>query len=145
MIQNDYKTRCVISFLLITWISLYILLEEPQINNLEKGLKMGRLATLPQSATEIKIDSSESIFSETVHIKFQANRKEINAFIAKSDGLKDVVPGIFTYNRWEHDKWISPNTKVGLTYTIPKDSDANYGMIIVDVVNNVVYITTSRR
>jgi len=147
MIQQDYKTRCVICVLLIVWISIssYLSLEKPRINALEKGLEMGRLAALPQSATEIKVDISKSIFSETVRVKFKANRKEINSFISKSDGLKNVVPGIFTYNKWENDKWISPKTIIGLTYEIPIDWYTSYETVIIDVKNDIVYITTSHR
>lgn len=134
-------------------------------SDLKTTLRLGRLASLPPSATDLRIDGTSNLFSSTYHIRFQANAEDIEKFIRNSPGLNGVLPTRFDANHQhlpyskddearsvEHEyfgideryPWFNPIIKTrGRKYEIPQDHDANYGEVIVDDETNVVFITVS--
>ena len=133
-------------------------------SSLKTTLKLGRLAAIPESATDLKIDGTSNLFSSTYHIRFRASAEDIDEFIRNSPGLNGVLPTRFDANRqhlpffkdddWnaEHEyfavderyPWFNPIIKTrGRKYKIPQDHDANSGEVIMNDETNVVYITVS--
>jgi hypothetical protein len=134
-------------------------------SNLKTTLKLGRLAAIPESATDLKIDGTSNLFSSTYHIRFHASPEDIEEFIRNSPGLNGVLPAKFDAKRqhlpflkedelWndEHEyfavdkryPWFNPIIKTrGRKYKIPQDHDANSGEVIINDETNVVYITVS--
>jgi hypothetical protein len=134
-------------------------------SDLKTTLKLGRLAAIPESATDLKIDGTSNLFSSTYYIRFQASAEDINEFIRSSAGLNGVLPTRFDANHQhlpffkddemrnaEHEyfgiddryPWFNPIIKTrGRKYKIPQDLDANYGEVIINDETNVVYITVS--
>jgi hypothetical protein len=53
-------------------------------SSLKTTLKLGRLAPIPASATDLKIDGTSNLFSSTYHIKFRASAEDIDKFIGNS-------------------------------------------------------------
>lgn len=58
-------------------------------------LKAGRLAELPESATDIKAEGWSGIFTGEDYLIFRATPEDIEKFIANSPSIKDVAPEIF--------------------------------------------------
>jgi len=134
-------------------------------SSLRMTLKLGRLASIPESATELKIDGTSNLFSSTYYIRFQASAEDIDEFIRNSPGLNGVLPARFDVNHQhlpfskdddignsEHEyfgideryPWFDPIIKTrGRKYKIPQDHDANGGDVIINDETNVVYITVS--
>jgi hypothetical protein len=133
-------------------------------SSLETTLKLGRLAAIPESATNLRIDGTSNLFSSTYHITFRSTAKNIDEFIRNSPGLNGVLPTRYDANQQllpilkgddrkaEHDyfavderyPWFNPIIKtLGRKYEIPQDHDANYGEVIINDETNVVYITVS--
>ncbi len=134
-------------------------------SNLKTTLKLGRLAAIPDSATDLRIDGTSNLFSSTYYIRFQASAEDIDEFVRHSPGLNGVLPTRFDANHQhlpfpkkgeignadheyfgvdERYPWFNPiiNTR-GRKYIIPQDQDANYGEVIINDETNVVYITVS--
>lgn len=74
----------------------------------------------------------------------------------ESPSLKDQKPKIFddknsysnpdsiTKNRESELNWFRPTIKnKGRMYVIPKDENSNYGVVVIDDVENIVYVTVS--
>lgn len=134
-------------------------------SSLKTTLKLGRLAAIPESATDLRIDGPSNLFSSTYHIRFRASAEDIDEFIRNSPGLNGVLPTRFDANyqhlpffkddeirKAEHEyfgideryPWFNPTIKTrGRKYKIPQDHDANYGEVIINDETNVVYITVS--
>ena len=134
-------------------------------SNLKTTLRLGRLAGIPQSATDLRIDGTSNMFSSTYHIKFKATAEDIDEFIRNSPGLDGVIPIRFDANHQhlpfvkdddfrntdneyfgldERYPWFNPIIKTrGRKYKIPQDHDANHGEVIINDETNVVYITVS--
>jgi hypothetical protein len=134
-------------------------------SSLTTTLKLGRLAAIPESATDLRIDGTSNLFSSTYHIRFRASAEDIDEFIRNSPGLNGVLPTRFDANHQhlpffkddeirnaEHEyfgideryPWFNPIIKTrGRKYKIPQDHDANYGEVIINDETNVVYITVS--
>jgi hypothetical protein len=134
-------------------------------SNLKTTLRLGRLAGIPQSATDLRIDGTSNMFSSTYHIRFKATAEDIDEFIRNSPGLNGVLPTRFDANHQhlpfvkdddirntEHEyfglderyPWFNPIIKTrGRKYEIPQDHKANHGEVIIDDETNVVYITVS--
>ncbi|HSE23668.1 MAG TPA: hypothetical protein VLB68_18510 [Pyrinomonadaceae bacterium] len=134
-------------------------------SDLQTTLKLGRLAAIPASASELKLDGTSNLFSSTYFIRFRATAKDIDDFVRNSPGLRGVTPTRFDANHQllpftnddemrstEHEyfgvdkryPWFNPVIKKrGRKYEIPQDHDANYGEVIIDDELNVVYITVS--
>lgn len=130
------------------------------------ALELGRLADIPQSATDLKIDGTSNLFSSTYYLSFKANPAEIEEFIQNSPGLKGQTPTRFDPERqylpypkdgeeaWddgnehffpsERYPWFDPTIRTrGRKYVIPQDKHANGGQVIVNDETHVVYIRAS--
>ena len=134
-------------------------------SNLKTALKLGRLAPIPESATDLRIDGTSNLFSSTYYISFRASAEDIDKFTRNSPGLNGVLPTRFDPNHqylpfsrddetrnamheyFGLDKrypWFNPIiTTRGRKYEIPQDHDANSGEVIINDETNVVYITVS--
>jgi len=134
-------------------------------SNLKTTLKLGRLAPIPESATDLRIDGTSNLFSSTYYISFRATAKDIDNFIQNSPGLNGLLPTRFDANHQhlpfskddeirnaEHEyfgldkryPWFNPViTTRGRKYEIPQDHDANSGEVIINDETNVVYIKVS--
>jgi hypothetical protein len=67
-------------------------------SNLKTSLELGRLAAIPESATDLKIDGTSNLFSCTYRIRFRASAEDIDEFIRNSPGLNGVLPTKFDAN-----------------------------------------------
>jgi hypothetical protein len=135
-------------------------------SDLRTTLKLGRLADLPQSAIDLKIDGTSNLFSSTYHVRFEARSEDIEKFIRNSPGLNGLTPTKLDAERqllpflkddeqsWDDGQehfwlderypWFNPTIKTrGRKYKIPQDHDANSGEVIINDETNVVYITVS--
>lgn len=136
------------------------------------ALATGRLADLPASARNVKVETSGNMFSRQFWLKFEATPEDIEAFIAASPGLKGIAPeyigseqphaplianattnGITKVaepetrrSREPEDepiRWIKMGVgKRGRRFEIPWDEQSNYGEVVIDDVTNTVYINT---
>lgn len=130
-------------------------------------LSDGRLAALPESATDIKVYSWSFIFSGESFMKFSANPEDINVFLNSSPSIngqqcqryslermrlpypKDSRK-LMEYNEAGHElfipdsmapDWYDTQIRIrGRSYEIPPEGHHNNGEVIVDDENNVVYI-----
>lgn len=122
------------------------------------ALEIGRLAKLPANISEFKIDGTRNSFSSTFLLKFKASSEDINQFIENSPSLKNITPEILTENHTyppnteknmtnskdDRYPWFNPVIEVkGRKYDIIWDEHNNYGRVIVDDLNNIVYVYIS--
>ena len=129
-------------------------------------LSYGRLAALPESASHVREYSWSSPFSGEWFLSFRATDDDIETFIDNSSSLKGQPCQSFSsekmripfvddlktreeYHRSGHETFI-PDTVPpwyreeirgnGRLYEIPKEGQHNWGEVIVDDVNNIVYV-----
>ena len=76
-------------------ILLFLCLRESPAERTERILRAGRLADLPESATEVKVYGWGGIFTGEDYLMFRATHEDIEKFIAKSPSLKGATPEIF--------------------------------------------------
>lgn len=152
-------TLSIIAYYSITIYSLFLPDNSVTISDnekLETSLKMGRLSVLPKNITEFKIANTSNTFSSTYIFKFKSNKQDINKFILESPSLKNQDPKILNVNtnnstsesvlinRNTNFDWFNPTIKSkGRMYTISVDDKSNYGVVIIDDLENIVYITIS--
>jgi hypothetical protein len=67
-------------------------------SNLKTTLRLGRLAAIPESASDLRIDGTSNLFSSTYYIRFRASAEDIDEFIRNSPGLNGVLPTSFDAN-----------------------------------------------
>ncbi len=132
-------------------------------------LTYGRLADLPESATDLKVYSWSSPFSGEWYLKFKASSEDIDEFIKNSPSLKDqecikyspekmrLLTPRDREKRMEYEqtghklfyprslspKWYRPEIRVhGREYEVPPLAERrhNWGEVIVDDDQNIVYI-----
>jgi hypothetical protein len=136
----------------------------------EAILKDGRLAELPVSATDIKAEGWNGIFTGECYLVFCATPEDIEKFIAESPSIKDTEPEIFssekmylpycepndfTYDAdleayFEHKyffprksqpEWYNIAIRLkGRRYEIPAFKHHNWGSVIINDETNTVYI-----
>lgn len=125
-------------------------------------LSSGRLANLPESATNIKVKSWSGLFTGGGFLTFQAKREEIEKFISNSPSIKNVKSENFNkehmylsnpdYDNFDekheyfckHEDWpdwYDPTIKnEGRFYEIPSLEGHDWGSVIVNFETNTVYI-----
>jgi hypothetical protein len=138
--------------------------------NPEGILKTGRLAVLPESATDIKAEGWSGIFTGEDYLMFRATPEGIEKFIAESPSIKDTEPEIFSSKKmylpyhepndfadeadWEdhynhnyffpqkdQPEWYDITIKLkGRRYKIPAFEHHNWGSVIINDETNTVYI-----
>lgn len=136
----------------------------------EAVLKAGRLAELPESATDIKAKGWSGIFTGEDYLIFCATPEDIKKFIAESPSIKYTEPEIFSSDKmylpyyepndftddadWEayykhkyffphkdHPEWYDVTIKLkGRKYKIPAFKHHNWGSVIINDETNTVYI-----
>lgn len=136
----------------------------------EAILKVGRLAKLPQSATDIKAEGWNSIFTGEDYLMFCATPEDIEKFIAESPSIKDTKPDIFSSDKmylpyyepndftddadWDayfrhkyfqthkgQPEWYNIEIRLkGRRYEIPSFEHHNWGSVIINDETNTVYI-----
>ena len=129
-------------------------------------LSYGRLSALPESANHVREYSWAGIFPGEWFLSFRATDEDIETFIDNSPSLKGQPCHSFSsekmriahvydfktspeYQQTGHETF-TPNTVPpwykeeirgdGRRYEIPKEGQHNWGEVIVDDVNNIVYI-----
>ncbi len=136
------------------------------------ALATGRLADLPASARNVKVETSGNMFSRQFWLKFEATPEDIEAFIAASPGLKGIAPE-YIGSKQPHAPLVENATTNGITevaeqetqdfgelknkpiwwikkeagkrqrrFKIPWDKYQNYGEVVIDDETNTVYINT---
>jgi hypothetical protein len=140
--------------------------QEPQVKA-ETILKHGRLASLPQSATEINVYNWSSPFSGEWYLSFRAGPEDIDKFLAESPSLQGQEAAVFTPERmrlpeslrrkgadwltadpntyfWRDPmtpEWFNPEIRErGRAYGIPPQNHHNWGQVIVNDAEHVVYV-----
>ena len=73
----------------------FLCLRESPAERTERILRNGRLADLPESATDVKVYGWAGIFTGEDYLMFRATPEDIEKFIAKSPSLKGATPEIF--------------------------------------------------
>jgi hypothetical protein len=63
--------------------------------NPKSVLSAGRLALLPNSATEIKINGWHGMFTGSDYLMFKASPAEINAWLSQCQSIKEIEPMVF--------------------------------------------------
>jgi hypothetical protein len=58
-------------------------------------LKVGRLADLPESATDVKAEGWGALFTGSDYLMFRASSEDIEKFLAESPSIKHATPEIF--------------------------------------------------
>jgi hypothetical protein len=122
----------------------------------EKVLRSGRLAALPDSATDVKAEQWAGIFSGEQFLMFRAERQDVSEFVRKSGGLRTaapvVLPGGSSGICAELDdpseqpkytpRWFRPRGIVrGRCFKIaPEASGHNWGAVAIDDDRGAVYI-----
>ncbi|MHC4103464.1 MAG: DUF4190 domain-containing protein [Planctomycetota bacterium] len=76
--------------------------------NIKRTLGAGRLADLPKTATDVKIDGWHSLFTGEDYIRFKAAPEDIEKFISDSPSIKEITPKVFTS---EHMHLPQPDTR----------------------------------
>ena len=64
--------------------------------NPKSVLSAGRLASLPNSATEIKTNGWHGMFTGSDYLMFEASPAEINAWLSRCESIKGIKPMAFT-------------------------------------------------
>ncbi len=132
-------------------------------------LATGRLADLPESATNVEVTTVGNMFSRQFFLRFDADSNDIETFIAGSPGLKGITPEYLdSQNQYpkptkQRDalgfedseaylpgtthgtriRWWAPVVRErGRLFEIPWDKNQNYGVVIIDDVSNVVFVKT---
>lgn len=140
--------------------------EEPQVKA-ETILRHGRLGPLPQSATEIRVYDWSSPFSGEWYLSFRAGPEDIDKFLAESSSLQGQEAAVFTRERmrlpeslhlsgterlaadpniyFRNDsmapEWFNPEIRErGREYGIPPQNHHNWGEVIVNDAEHVVYV-----
>jgi hypothetical protein len=96
---------------------------------LENILKWGRLASFPESATDLLVETEGNSFTRSFHASFTAPKEEIEAWITKSPGLIEA------------SRQVMPNNKV--KYIIVPGGGAHQAEVIIDIMNDKVEIFVS--
>ncbi|MHC4344333.1 MAG: DUF4190 domain-containing protein [Planctomycetota bacterium] len=126
-----------------------------------KILRAGRLANLPESATELKAEGWHAGFAGAEFLTFRTTPDQIEKFIADSPGIRGLTPELFTPEHMylpngEGDDWTrDPNylkheyfypdsmppwwkpVRKGRRYRVPHSQDCQ---LIIDDETNTVYI-----
>jgi hypothetical protein len=133
--------------------------------DLAAALKMGRLAPLPSSASGVRVQTAGNMFSRQFYVRFEADRKQLQDFLAASPGLKGIKPlafdpsvirsdgktlslGLITPDGYHYAFSVASNPwftieRGAAYYVIPQDQDANYGFLILDPARGTVYLYVS--
>jgi len=137
--------------------------------DVRRALRMGRLAKLPRSASQIQAGGSSSRYAATLYVRFVAAPEDIERFVADSAGLKGVVAEQFgpdhmylPYRMYaslgaEADRhayfaeldprypWFDPTIRGrGRRYAIPPDERGQRGEVVIDDERYVVFIKVWR-
>ena len=130
-------------------------------------LSYGRLASLPKSARDVREYSWSSLFADEWFLRFNAGPEDIETFINNSESIKgrdyelyssermrlphpmDIKKSI-EYQKAGHvlyfpdtstpDWYIQKIDSKAREYKIPDEDKHNWGEVIVDDVNDIVYI-----
>lgn len=162
------KKKTALAIIVVTlfiFIGVPIIMEPSDKHKIEVALKFGRLAPLPESAMKILVETRGNMMSGTFYLCFQGPSSDIEKWIKSSDGLKGVEVRHYTeknmllpypnsaddsdpdqdyFHRNKKIPWYNPTIrKKGRRFDIPQDKEANYGMVIINDTNGVVYIKTS--
>ena len=131
-----------------------------------KILTYGRLARLPESATNLRTDSWSSPFSGEWFLKFRASPEDIESFLNRSPSLEAQDSVKYTPERmrlsWPKERiqeaspqdgheyfipgsltpeWYNPQIRQrGRRYNIPAEGFHNWGEVIVDDEEHVVFV-----
>jgi hypothetical protein len=136
---------------------------------IRRALRMGRLANLPRSASQIQAGGSSSRYAATLYLRFVATPEDIERFIADSSGLKGVLPEQFGPEHMylpyrmhaslgsQADRhayfaeldprypWFDPTIRGrGRRYVIPPDDRGQRGEVVIDDERHVVFIKVWR-
>ena len=132
--------------------------------NLQAALSAGRLADLPDSATNVEVAGTGSSQSVTYLLKFTATVEDIEHFIAESPSIRwrepeqlgpermyvprteggDAGPHVY-FQPDSRYPWFDPTVREqGRRYVIPPERGSGSGEVIVDDGNHIVYISVSR-
>jgi hypothetical protein len=154
---------------------LALLMADSAVRNIPANVisavrEQGDLAPLPPSATEMRTYGWSSGFSSGRYVRFQAEPREIEAFLAASPGLKGRKPERFSSKHMylpypkdrarteeeleasaRHDyfslhgpEWYNPSIRVkGRQYDIPWHGEGYHGEVVVDDEQHIVFIHTS--
>ena len=122
----------------------------------EAVVKSGRLAPLPESATEVQCEGWSGIFTGETYMRFEAAPEDIERFISSSPSLKGQEPSPISvptaipvpgHEGFEEPHPLIPSwynahqIKRGRVLVIPPNDDGhNWGDITIDDDNHVVYI-----
>jgi hypothetical protein len=74
------------------WKGLRVVQDDPAV--VEYVLKMGQLASLPESAKSVRSLDWSGLFTGASYLRFTADPADIDVFIAQSEGLAGVEPVI---------------------------------------------------
>ncbi|WP_305032691.1 hypothetical protein [Hymenobacter convexus] len=111
------------------------------------ALEYGRLAPLPDSATDVQVDTEGSMFSRTFWLCFKTNRTTIDKWVAKSSSLSkqpSVELSTADFPVIDAPSWFSPQIITrGKKFDIPSNEDELYGTVWIDYASGTVYIKTS--
>jgi len=131
----------------------------------QRALDFARLAKLPASATAIKADGTDGLFSGTFLLRFQAPAADIEAFLQQSPGLNGVTPMLLTPEQMclpfppdgardgrhhcftldERYPWFDPTIRTrGRRFEVPQDANACGGEVFVDDETGTVFIRSHR-
>jgi hypothetical protein len=163
--QSIWACFLLIPCILITGIVIYNALPS---TNARRTLEDGRLSVMPLSARNVKSSHWSGLFTGESYLSFQADKADIEAFLATSPSLQGVKPKVYSkdYQRMPFpttnkgfdfnsakfdyfvkqsnlvpDWWNEEITGQGRTYEIPGQAGGNnFGLVIYDEERCIVYI-----
>lgn len=119
-------------WLIVLALAVFDAYDHRDSHNIRIALEMARLPPLPKSARIIKTEVSDSLFSLTIQVIFQAPLSDIKTWLGQAQELE---PGSVRYE----DRQIE-----GMKgYSIPQDAKVNSGHVDVDEKTGIVKIWAS--
>jgi hypothetical protein len=120
-----------------------------QSRAITRARELARLAPLPASATDVHAVAFGDQFAPYAYVRFRAKPEDIEAFLIASPGLRGVTPEQFPLQRPllsypTVEGFDPPVTIRGRAYDVPQDEQGNWGQVIVDDVDHVVFIRANR-
>jgi len=118
-----------------------------QQSAIETALAYGRLAPLPNAATDVRVDTEGSMFSRTFWLCFKADKALIDQWVAQSSSLSRQAPVVLPAASsllGEAPDWFDPRIiKRGMKFNIPSNEEELYGTVWIDYASGTVFIKTS--
>ncbi len=110
------------------------------VSRAQDVLFRAKLATLPESASNIHVYTPQTIFSSSDYLSFEAAPNEIEKFITDSPALEGPTYESHLTSFDDKPSWFNPK-QINKIYKFDKQGDTYHGEVIVDNDKHIVYVS----